>query len=113
MHPQHLGDGELAVDGALLEHDPDALAQRALAGGGIESEDADVAAGARPVALEDLGGGRLARAVGSQQAEDLAGRDAERDPPHGLEVAVGAAQVADVDGEFHDATIVVAPQPAR
>ena len=53
--------------------------------------------GAAAVALEDLDGGRLAGAVGAEQAEDLAALDLEGEPAHGLDRAVGLAQVGDLD----------------
>ena len=62
-------------------------------------EDADLAAAARPVPLEDLDGGRLARAVRSEQAEHLAVLDLEADSAHRLHLAVGLAQIAHLDGE--------------
>ena len=54
-------------------------AQVARAARGVVAEHGDDAAVALPVALEDLDGRRLARAVGAEQAEDLAGRDLEVD----------------------------------
>ena len=50
------------------------------------------------VALEDLDGRRLARAVGAEEAEHLAAGDVEVDPADRVDVAVGLAQVADEDG---------------
>jgi hypothetical protein len=61
-------------------------------------EDRHDAARAGAVALEDLDRRRLARAVGPEQAEDLADGDLEVQAPHGLVFAVGLAQVADEDG---------------
>ena len=48
-------------------------------------------------ALEDLDRRRLARAVGPQQAEDLARVDLEADAVDGLDVAVALVQVGDRD----------------
>ena len=54
---------------------------------------------AGPVALEDLDGRRLAGPVRAEQAEHLAARDLEADAAHRLDLAVGLAQVAHLDGE--------------
>ena len=64
----------------------------------VVPEDGDDAARAVAVPLEDLDGRRLARAVGSEEAEHLAAGDVEVDPSDGVDVAVGLAQVADEDG---------------
>jgi hypothetical protein len=61
------------------------------------AEDADVAVTAAPVALEDLGRGRLAGAVGAEQAEDLALADLEAHVGDGDVVPVALAEVLDVD----------------
>jgi hypothetical protein len=67
----------------------------------VEPEHADLAGAAGAVALEDLGDRGLAGAVGAEEAEDLTGGDGERDAAHGLQVAVGAPQVVNVDGVVH------------
>ena len=85
----------------LLEHDADALAERAAAVLGIEAEHRGLAAVALSIALEDLDGGRLAGAVRAEQAEDLAARDLEADPPERLVAVVGLAQTADRDRAGH------------
>ena len=102
VHGQDLGDGQLGLGRGLLEHDADALVQRALAVLGVVAEDAYVARAARAVALEDLGGRRLAGAVGPEEAEDLSRGDGEGDAAHRLDVAVGLAQADDLDCRFHD-----------
>ena len=56
---------------------------------GVEAEDADLAAVPLPVALEDLDRRGLARAVGAEQREDLAGLDVQVDAAYRLEPAVG------------------------
>ena len=60
-----------------------------------------VAAVTAPVALEDLDRGRLARAVRSEQAEDLALGYLEADPSERLDAAVGLREVGDDDGVGH------------
>ena len=97
-HLDELANGEVLLHPTLLEHDPDRLAQPALARCGVAAEHPHVAAGAKAVALEDLHGCGLARAVGSQQAEDLAASDLEADAADGLHLAVGLAQTAYRDG---------------
>ena len=59
---------------------------------GVGAEHLDLAAAARPVALEDLDDRRLAGAVRAEQPEDGAARDLEVDPPNRLVVAVGLSQ---------------------
>src|SRR3954454_62210 len=55
-----LARGERAVDALLLQDDPDARAERALALGRVVAEDRDLAGVAGAVALEDLDEGCLA-----------------------------------------------------
>ena len=50
-----------------------------------------------PHALQDLHGGRLARAVGAQDPEHLARRHGERDARDGLQVAIALAEVPHLD----------------
>src|SRR5439155_449653 len=78
----------------------DAFLQRALPLRRIMPEDPDVAGAARPVPLQDLGGGRLARPVRSEHREDLTAVDVERDPSDGLQLRVGLAEVAYLDDTF-------------
>ena len=98
VHLDELADGEVRLHAALLEHDPDRSRSVALARCRVAAEHPHVAAAARAVALEDLDGGGLARAVGSEQAEDLAASDLEADAAHRLHLAVGLAQTAYRDG---------------
>ena len=97
VHLEHLADGEVLLQARVLQHDPHALAHRALAVGGVVAEHRDLAGVAQPVALEDLDGGRLAGAVGAEEAEHLAGGDVEADAAHRLDAVVGLAQVAHSD----------------
>src|SRR4051794_36415845 len=82
---------------AVLEHDPDSLAPVAVRRGGIGAQHADLAAAARPVALQDLHRGRLSGAVRPQEGEDLGARDLEVDAANRLQLAVGLAQATHAD----------------
>src|SRR3954452_17417511 len=93
-----LAHGDVAAHAGALQHDAHPPAQLLRALLGVLAEDGDDAARPRPVALEDLDRRRLARAVGAEQAEDLAERDLEVDAAHGVMVAVALVQVADEDG---------------
>ena len=64
---------------------------------GIDAEHRHVAAGARPVTLEDLDRRGLARAVRPEKPEDLAGGDLEVDPAHRFDRAVSHAEVVNLD----------------
>jgi hypothetical protein len=46
---------------------------------------------------EHVDRGRLAGAVGPEEAEDLTGGDLEADPAHRLDLVEGLAQVVDLD----------------
>ena len=95
---ERLAHADVVVDPCLLQDDADALAQPARAVGRVEAEDGDLAAVARPVALEDLDRRGLARPIRTEEAEDLAALDAEVDAADGLEVPVGLPQAANFDG---------------
>ena len=88
-----LGHGQRLVEGGGLEDDADALPPRAARLGGILAENGHGAAVTLPVALEDLDGRGLARAVRAQEPEDLAGSDLEADPAERGHLPVGLAQV--------------------
>ena len=92
-----LAHGQVPVHAAGLEHDAEPLAQGDRPRSGVEAEHGHAAARARAVALEDLDRRRLAGAVGPEQAEDLAAPDGEGDAAHGGLLAVGLAQVLDLD----------------
>src|SRR6202011_4961906 len=85
VHLEQLGDRELVLDTALLQHDPDPLAQRPLAARRIHPEHADFAPGALPIALENLDGRGLAGAVGPEQTEDLPYPHLEAHATHSLD----------------------------
>ena len=69
---QRLATRQVAVHAASLQDDADPLAQLARALPRVVAENGHIAAGAGAVALEDLDRRGLARAVGPEQAEDLA-----------------------------------------
>src|SRR6202007_1870703 len=95
-HDYYVHGTEL-LDARRLQHDADAVFHRALPPSGIESQHRDVAGVAAAVALEDLCGRRLARAVRTEQCEDFAGLDAQIDAAHGFERTVRLAEPFDVD----------------
>jgi hypothetical protein len=97
VHLEHLGHGELGLEPAGLQHDAEAVAQRALAAGGVGAEHAHRAGVGQAVALEDLDRRGLARAVGAEEAEHLAGGDVEADAADGLRAVVGLVEVSDGD----------------
>src|ERR1039458_3287658 len=94
----HLAHREVRLDGAFLQDHADPPAEVAAGGGGIGAENLDTSVVAAAVALEDLDDGGLARAVGTEQAKDLARLHAEADPAHGMQRAVRLAQLLDHDG---------------
>src|SRR3954452_6584 len=95
---ERLADRDVAIHAAALQDDPHPRAQVARALAGIEAEHRDDPARAFAVALEDLDGRGLAGAVGAQQAEHLAARDLDVDPPDGSEPPIVLVQVAHEDG---------------
>ena len=95
------GGCQRLVHRGRLEDDADAGAPVEACAGRIGPQHLDLAAVARPVALEDLDRGRLACAVGAEQAEDLAGPEVEVDPLQRLELAVALAEAADADDGGH------------
>src|SRR6478672_2758776 len=101
----------MTVEGTRLQHDPDALAQRAAARAGVVPEHRHVATTAFPVALEDLDRGRLARAVGTEQTEHLAALDADIHAAQRFEVAIGLAQPGDLDRGCRTAQAAAASMP--
>jgi len=88
VHLDELGDRQIALDAALLEHDPHPLAQLPRARRGIDPEDRRLAVGAQSVPLEDLDRRRLTGAVRAEQAEHLSTRDLEADTANHLDPAV-------------------------
>ena len=109
-----LAHGEERAELRLLEDDADALAERPRARPWIVPEHRCGTSVARPVALEDLDGCRLAGSVRAEHAEDLADRDLEADAAERLDAAVGLAEVGDDDRGRHGAeTIFGSPRLGR
>ena len=50
-----------------------------------------------PVALEDLDGRRLARAIGAEEGEDFTGDDIQVDPADRFKAAIGHMEIAHAD----------------
>jgi hypothetical protein len=92
-----LAHGQVGVELGFLEHQADALPPTPGGLAGVDAQYVDLTCGSCAVALEDLDRGRLPRAVGTEEAEDLAGTDIEADAPHRVSPTVGLAQIADRD----------------
>ena len=105
-HVDCLADGQVRLQPGTLQDDAGALLQRHFIPSRVEAQHAHVAAGARPVPLEDLHGRRLARAVRPQQREHLAPFDAQVDAAHGLKLAVLFPQPPRLDDCFAHAAIL-------
>ena len=89
---------EPAVDDRVLEHDAAHCSGCDRLGGDVEAGQSRRPAGRSDGRREHADGGRLARPVGSEQAEHLAGVDLEVDPLHRLDTAgIGLAQPAHLD----------------
>ena len=105
-----LADADAVGQVGILQADADAVLERGSLPGRVEPEHAGLAARARADAFEDFDGGRLARAVGSEQAENLAFGDGEVDPLHRLIFPIGFLQPADFDGKvWHRGSERMAP----
>ena len=92
---------EHRVDAAALEHDADPARECGVVGDRLQPEHAHLTGGRAPVALERLDGGGLARPVGAEDDEHLAGLGAQvqivdRGGCAGRAVAHGEA--GDLDG---------------
>ena len=125
---------QVPLELVAVAHDHrDPAQKRRLAARRHVPQDAGLAGGRVKEAREHLEGGRLAGAVGAEEADDLARLDVERDAVDGMDVArlapdeaahgvpqplladghvEGHAQVGDVDGWRHGAASV-GPQPSR
>jgi hypothetical protein len=106
-HQQILGDGHAREHAAALGHHCQAALEQLVGslalGTGAEHVDA---AGPGLGAGDRLEAGGLARAVGADQGDQLAGAHLERDALHGLDAAIGDLEVADLeDGVAHAASV--------
>jgi hypothetical protein len=95
LEHQELTAGLAHVEAGLLQGDPHAPACCVGVGCDIDARDPGRAGGDREQRGEHLDGGRLASAVRTQEAEDLAGLDAEIDPADGIDHAAAAAVLLD------------------
>ena len=82
--PNGLLDRQVAEVGSSLQHDAESATPQWISLGRIVVEDRDLAAVTVPIPLEDLGGGRLAGAVGTEQRQHLAAYDVEVDAIEGM-----------------------------
>ena len=98
--PDILVPGELEVGGELLGQISDQVPDQHRRGAGVVPEDTDRAGVGADQGGQHPDGGRLAGSVGAEQAEDLAGSDAERDPVDRLHGAEADAQVRAGDGQL-------------
>ena len=81
----------------MLQLDADLAFEISLLASGVEPQHAHRPGITQPQTFQDFHRRRLARAVGTQHAEDLTNLDRKRDAVHGLDVAVRLAQVLDFD----------------
>jgi hypothetical protein len=84
-------------EAALLQHDAGALAELLRVRRRVEAEDPHPPCRGGTEPLQDLEGGRLAGAVGSEEAEDLASIDGERDVLEHRPVAVAPVEPVHLD----------------
>ena len=89
MEVEVLPDGELPVERVLLADDAEDLLRQRRVGDDVDAADERLPRGRDDAGREHPGGRRLAGAVGPEQAEDLAGRDAEVEPVDRPEVRSG------------------------
>ena len=108
---EDLGGADAGVEATLLEHHADAADHGGVVGQGVVTQDPDGARRRPAEALEGLDGGGLARPVRPQEGDHLARFGGERHPVHGHHVAVGDAQVPDLDRRrfAHDRTLPTGP----
>ena len=97
--------GQVLVDRGVLPRETDALAHCLRVAGDVEPEHLGAAGIGPQDRGEDAHGGGLARAVGTKQPEDGAGRDREVDPVEGDDRTEPLSQIFDDDGVRH------APEP--
>ena len=90
LQAQQLDAGLLRVEGDVLQRDADAEAHLLRPLGDVEARHRRLPAGGREQRAEHLHRGRLAGAVGSEQAVDLAPRDGEVEVVDRGDVAEGA-----------------------
>ncbi len=96
------GCGEAAEEGEAFRDNADLTLEFERMGGEVEAEELDLAGGGSEQAGEHFDGGGLPCSVGSEEAEELTGSDAEADAVDGGELAEAAGEVVRGDGGcFH------------
>ena len=96
MQPQVLGAAEVVVEHAVLEDDADRAPDLDGVGAHVVAADRRLPARRPDQRGEHADRGGLARAVGSEQAEDLPGPDPEREAPDGMHRAgIGLGELGD------------------
>ena len=98
---QVLLGGQTIVQRRVLEDDADAAAHLRRRSDHVDAGQPRRPGGRLQQRAQDLDRRRLARAVGAEKAEDLAGADGKPDPAHGLDLVVGLAKVLHLDGGGH------------
>ena len=102
-HERHvLEGGEAVVEAGLLGHHTGALTDGVAVGGRVEAEDGGAAPVGHQQAVEQADGRGLARPVGAEEGDDLAGVDLEAQPIERLLGAKGDGEVVGADGGDHD-----------
>jgi hypothetical protein len=96
--PEVLAAGQVLVDRGVLSGQADRLAHGLGIAGHVDAEHLGTAAVGPQDGGEDAHGGRLARAVGPEQAEHGTGGHREVDTRQGLHVAESLGQALDPDG---------------
>ena len=95
------GCGEATEESEAFGHDADLALDLDGVGDGVKTEDLNRARGGGEQAGEHLDGGGLACAVGTEEAEELAGGDREVDILNGGEVAETAGEACSGNGKDH------------
>ena len=101
MQDEQLAAGLARVEAGLLEGDADLAAGAVRIAGDVNAGDLRTAGGDRQQRRQHPHGGRLAGAVGAEEAEDLAGVDLQVHAPDGLDLVVarvGLHQLLGQDG---------------
>ena len=100
VEPDVLAHGEIGVEREALAHVADVAPDLVALGADVESRDVRRALARREKSDEHLDRGRLARAVGAQEAEDFAGPDVEGDVIDRDERSEAAREILGVDREL-------------
>ena len=90
---------EVAVERGLLEHEPDRATNGIAVGGDVVAGDVRGARRSVSERAEDFDRGRLARPIGAEEAERLAGIDFEVDAFDGFDGLVRLGETFDLDGQ--------------